>query len=90
MENKYKMVCYEGKVIQEHRVIMEKYLGRKLTKDEVVHHINRKRYDNRIENLQVMNKIEHCKLPRILDNHTEPLPTTNIRMSKEMKIKGED
>ena len=35
----------------EHRKIYEDYIGRKLTPDEVVHHINGIRTDNRIENL---------------------------------------
>lgn len=48
----------------EHRYIMEIYLGRKLTKDEVVHHINGLGTDNRIENLTVMSKVDHDRLPR--------------------------
>ena len=46
----------------EHRKIMEEFLGRKLTKDEVVHHKNGIRNDNRIENLMVMTNSEHAKL----------------------------
>ena len=53
-----------GKIIikQEHRYIMEQYLGRELNKDEIVHHINRNKADNRIENLQVMSRSEHIKI----------------------------
>jgi hypothetical protein len=48
--------------VYEHVVIMEKELNRFLLEDEVVHHINGVRWDNRIENLKVMNKIEHSKI----------------------------
>ena len=52
-----------------HRQIMEESLGRPLTKDEVVHHINRNKQDNRIENLQLMTREEHGLL-----HYLEPNP----------------
>lgn len=50
--------------VYEHRLIMEGLLGRCLGKDEHVHHINGKRWDNRPENLQVLSAEEHGKLKK--------------------------
>lgn len=42
-----------------HRVIVENHIGRLLNENEVVHHINGDKKDNRIQNLEVMDKRQH-------------------------------
>lgn len=58
------MPSYEGRTnkqgyVMEHRYVVEQNLGRLLNDDEVVHHKNEIRSDNRLENLQVMTDSEH-------------------------------
>lgn len=51
--------------VYEHRRVMERQIGRYLTPEEVVHHRNRVRSDNRPENLQLLaSQAEHMRLHR--------------------------
>ena len=60
--SEYEMTRKGGRERAVHILLMEELLGRPLEENEVVHHINGDKTDNRPENLQVIDRAEHTKL----------------------------
>ena len=58
-KRKRKELLIDGKWVERARVVLEQKIGRKLTKDEIAHHINEDTTDDRPENLQVMKNSVH-------------------------------
>lgn len=57
--------------MREHRYLMEMRIGRKLLKDEVVHHLDENVENNTIENLVLMTHGEHTRLHSLGRTHSD-------------------
>lgn len=64
---------------------MERNVGRLLTSDEIVHHVNHEKTDNRIENLQIVTRAEHARL-HINDTGLLVGKTPRNQLAKEGKL----
>lgn len=75
----------DGSTRDEHRLVMEKHLGRRLGRRECVHHINGDRKDNDIENLKLIPLPEHSAM-----HYMGPYPQTPETRQKLRELnKGE-
>ena len=70
--------------ICEHRLNMQLHLGRKLIKDEIVHHIDFIRDNNKIDNLWLCTKSSHKTMEKTIFELIQPLMERKmIKFNKE-------
>jgi hypothetical protein len=60
----YRVIRVNGVSHLEHRLVMENWIGRKIKKDEHIHHKDGDKLNNRIDNLILLTSKEHATLHR--------------------------
>lgn len=58
----YRFVWNSGRQVREHVLVWENYHGRRVPPDHDIHHVNGDRADNRIANLQLLDRATHSRL----------------------------
>lgn len=83
--NGYCVLVINDNHIREHRYIMEQFLGRKLSEEEIVHHINFNKLDNDIYNLFLFeNQRYHALYHNYIENNDYIEPKVYLDLYKDI------
>ena len=63
----------DGSYRQDHRLEVERHLGRRLTSDEIIHHIDGNKQNNLYSNLMIVTRSEHAKIHKEMKCHQAAL-----------------
>jgi hypothetical protein len=58
----YVLISVNGQRYFEHRYVMEKHLGRKLSFDETIHHKDGNKENNKLKNLEIISRSDHTRI----------------------------
>lgn len=76
--------------VYEHTVVAEKKLGRTISEDEVVHHLDNNPLNNKYENLMVLTRGQHFQLHRWIDKIKPFIKDTEYYHDRQSEMQAKE